>query len=83
MRHVADHGHRLVVVLARQRDDARADGGDQLVQAREVLGGPSMPFTSEPAMGCPGTKFSGCGRTRSAKAVMRAFVEAVSVTMPR
>ena len=44
---------------------------------------PSMPFTSEPAMGCPGTKFSGCGRTRSAKAVMRAFVEAVSVTMPR
>ena len=39
MRHVADHGHRLVVVLARQRDDARADGGDQLVQAREVLGG--------------------------------------------
>ena len=39
MRHVADHGYRFVVILARQRDDARADGRDQLVQAREVLGG--------------------------------------------
>ena len=48
MRHVADHGHRLVVVLARQRDDARADGGDQLVQAREVLGGRVGVGTEDP-----------------------------------
>ena len=48
MRHVADHGHRLVVVLARQRDDARADGGDQLVQAREVLGGRVGVRTEDP-----------------------------------
>ena len=38
MRHVADHGHRRVMLFARQADDARADAGDQLVQAREVLG---------------------------------------------
>ena len=38
MRHVADHGHRLVVVLARQGDHAGAERHYQLVQAREVLG---------------------------------------------
>ena len=38
VRHMAHHGHRLVVVLARQGDHAGAERRDQLVQAREVLG---------------------------------------------
>ena len=39
MRHVADHGHRRVMLFARQADHARADAGNQLVQAREMLRG--------------------------------------------
>ena len=44
---------------------------------------PTMPFFSEPAIGCPGTKFCGYGRVCAAISIMRHFVEAVSVMMPR
>ena len=44
---------------------------------------PSMPLLSEPAMGCPGTKFSGCGNIRAASSQTRFFVDTVSVTRPR